>query len=69
MTKVDNQVEITSISQLTKIISRVLQKLLKYFNGTATSVFIIPQLSVLAQNLALNLNKLESVMGFSGSSL
>ena len=41
---------------------KVLQNLLKYFNGTVISAFIIPSLLVLAKNLALNLNELESVM-------
>ena len=35
--KVDDQVRKRLISQLIKVISRVLQNLLKYFNGTAIS--------------------------------
>ena len=57
------------ISQLIKHISRVLQKLLKYFNSTAISALIIPCSLVLAKNLDLNLNELESVMLSFGSLL
>ena len=66
MTQLDDQVRIRLISQLIKDISRVLQKSLRYFNGTTISAFTIPQLLALAKNLALNLNELESVMGFLG---
>ena len=68
MTQVDEQVKIKLISQFIESISRVLQKLFKYFNDTAISAFIIPRLVVLTKNLALNLNELESVMRFFGSS-
>ena len=37
-----DQVKISSISQLIKGISRVLQKLLNYFNGTIISIFPFP---------------------------
>ena len=40
-----------------------------YFNGTAISAFIIPGSLVLAENFYLNLNELESVTAFFGSSL
>ena len=66
MTQLDDQVRIRLISQLIKDISGVLQKSLRYFNGTAISAFTIPQLLASAKNLALNLNELESVMGFLG---
>ena len=50
--------------------SRVLQKLLKYFNGTAISTFIpLPSWGVLPVILTLNSNNLESVMEAFGSSL
>ena len=46
MTQFADQVKISSTSQLIKDISGVLQKLLKYFNGTINSVsFILPLLS------------------------
>ena len=37
-----DQVKISSISQLIKGISRVLQKLLKYFSGTIISISTLP---------------------------
>ena len=50
--------------------SRVLQKLLKYFNGTAISTFIaLPSRGVLPVSLTLNSNNLESFMVAFGSSL
>ena len=52
-----------------KDIPRVLQKLLKYFNGTAIFAFIIPALLVLSQNFDLNLNGSDSVKTLFGSSL
>ena len=69
MTQVDGQVRIRLISQLIKGNSRVLQELLKNFNGTAISAFMITQLLVLAKSLALNLNELDSSMGSFGSSM
>ena len=63
------QVRITLISQLIKGILIVLQKLLKYFNSTATSAFTILSLLVLSNNLDLNLNAAELVMEFTGLSL
>ena len=69
ITQFADQVKVRLISELIKGISRVLLKLLKYFNGTAISAFITPSLLVAAKNLALNLNELESVMGFLDSSL
>ena len=56
MTQVDDRVRIRLISQLVKDISRVAQKLRKYFIGTAFSAFTIPSLLIFAKNLALNLN-------------
>ena len=55
---IDNQV---LISQLIKVTSRVLWKLLKYFNYTTNSAFGIPALLVLSNNIDLNLNHLDSV--------
>ena len=45
------------ISQLIHGISRVLQKLLKYFNGTIISAFFVPLFSVLPVILCLNLKE------------
>ena len=45
------------ISQLTNAISRVLQKLLKYFNGTLISTFFVPLFPILAAIFVLNLNE------------
>ena len=69
MTQFAYQVRITLISQLIKGILIVLQKLLKYFNSTATSAFTILSLLVLSNNLDLNLNAAELVMEFTGLSL
>ena len=44
MTQFSDQVRIILISGLMKSISRVLPKLLKYFDGTAISAFIVPVL-------------------------
>ena len=51
-----DQVRIRLISQLSKGTSRVLQKLLKYFNGTAIFAFIILALLVLSKDFYSNLN-------------
>ena len=51
-----DQVRVRLILQLIKGISRVIQKLLKYFNGTAISTFTISSLLVLFKNFDLNLN-------------
>ena len=69
-TQFADQVISRLISQVIRGISRVLRKLLKYFNGTAISTFISPALPVLFLNLDLNLNDSESVLSLSfGSSL
>ena len=65
ITQFADQVRIRLISQLIKGISRVLQKLLSYFNGTAIFAFILPALLVLFKNFDLNLNDLESVISLS----
>ena len=50
------------ISQLIKGISRVLQKLLKYFNGTIISTsFVLPSAGVFPIIFILDLNDLEAV--------
>ena len=51
-----DQVRIRLISQLSKGTSRVLQKLLKYFNGTAIFAFIILALLVLSKDFYSNLD-------------
>ena len=66
MTQTFDQVRIRVISKLFKGTSIVPQKLLTYFNGAATSAYIIPSLLVLPKNLDLNLNDTELVMEFFG---
>ena len=57
-------------SQLVKGISRVLQKLLKYFNGTGIlTSFVLPAAGVFPVILILNLNDLDSIMLSLGLSL
>ena len=57
MTQLADQVKIVLTSQLIKDISRVPQKLLKYFNGTIISTFIIPLLSVWPVNFVSKSNE------------
>ena len=57
MKEFSDQVRIRLTSQLIEVISRVLQKLLEYFNGTAIFAFIIPQLLDLAKTYNSNLNE------------
>ena len=58
MTQFADHVKISSTSQLIKDISRVLQKLLKYFNRTIISTLsILPSLPVLPVIFVLKLNK------------
>ena len=52
-----------------KGISRLLQKLLKYFNSRAISAFITPALLLLFSNPDLHLNYSESVIITFGFSL
>ena len=62
VTQFADQVRKRLISQLVKSISRVQQKLLNYFNGTATSTsFVLPAAGVFPVILTLNLNDSESV--------
>ena len=57
------------ISQLTKDISRVFQKLRKYFNGTAISTFfVLPSARVFLVILILDLNDSEYSIAAAGSS-
>ena len=57
ITQVDNYVKMTLTSQLMNGISRVLQKLLKYFNGTIVSTsFVLPSAGVFPVTFNLNLN-------------
>ena len=57
-----DQVRMRSISQLISGISRVLQKLLKYFDGTAISTsLVLPAAGVLPAILTLDLNDSEFV--------
>ena len=57
MTQFADQFKISSTSQLIKGISRVLQKLLKYFNGTIISTLIIPLSLVWPVIFVLKLNE------------
>ena len=66
-TRFADQVKIRLTSKLIKGISRVIQKLLTYFNGTAIFASIIPVV-LLFMNLALNLNDSDSDIGFSRAS-
>ena len=59
-TQFDDHVKIRLTSQLIKGISKVLQKLLKYFNGTIISTSFVPSSPVSPVIFALNLN--ESVV-------
>ena len=70
-TQFDDLVNIRLISQLIDSISRVIQKLLKYFNDTAVSTsFVLPSAGVFPVFiLILDLNNLESVHLLCGSSL
>ena len=61
-----DQVRMRSISQLISGISRVLQKLLKYFDGTAISTsLVLPAAGVLPAILTLDLNGSEFVTAVS----
>ena len=67
MAQVDDHARMRLISQLIKGISRVLQKNLKYFNGTAIlTPFILPSSGVI---FSMDLNDSESVKVSFGSSL
>ena len=58
-----DQVKMRLILQLINGISRVLQKLCSYFNGTATSTFfVLPLSGVFPVILILDLNDLDSVI-------
>ena len=61
ITQSADQVRMKLISQLLKSISRVLQKLLKCFNGTSVSIsFVLPTARAVAVILNFNLNDSES---------
>ena len=68
MTQVDDHVRIRLISQLIKIISRFLQKLRKYFNGTAIST-PFPSSDIFSVIFTLVLNDSQSAKVSFGSSL
>ena len=69
MTQFPEQFKSRVTSQFINCVSRVLQKLLKYFNGTTIFTFAVPGLLVLSVIFYLNLSDLESVMFSFGSSL
>ena len=58
MTQFPDQFRSRVISKLIKSISRVLQKLLGYFNGTIISIFYVRLLPVLPVDFSLRLKKL-----------
>ena len=60
MKQFSDQVRIRLILKLIKGISRVLQKLLKYFNGTGISTFIVLAALLLLDNIDLNLKDSDS---------
>ena len=60
MSQFADQVNIRLFSQLINNISKVLQFLHKYFNGTTISTFTLPKLLALFVNLDLNLSDSES---------
>ena len=62
ITQVDGHVKMKLTSQLINGISRVLQKLIKYFNSTIISTsFVLPSAGVLPAIFILDLNDPESV--------
>ena len=62
ITQVDDHVKTRLISQLINDISRVLEKLLKYFNVTIISTsFVLPSARVFSVIFVLDLNDSESV--------
>ena len=66
ITQVDDHVKMRLTSQLINVFSRVLQKMLKYFNGTT---FVLPSAGVFPVIFSLDLDNLESVKLSFGSSL
>ena len=63
ITQSSDQVKMILISQLISGISRVLQKLLKYFNDTPISTsFLLPAAGVFPVILILNLNDSDCVI-------
>ena len=70
ITQVDSHFEKRLISQLINGISRVLEKLLKHFNGTANSTsFVLQSAGVFPVIFILDLNDSESAILIFGSSL
>ena len=63
MTQVGDHLKIRLTSQLINSISRVLQKLLKYFNSTIISTsFVLPAAGVFPGFFILDLNDSDCVM-------
>ena len=70
ITQVGDHVKVKLTSQLISGISRVLQKLLKYFNGTIISTsFVLPVAGAFPVIFILNLNDSDCVMLLFGLSL
>ena len=68
--QVDEHAKIVLTSQLFNGISRVVQKLIKYFNGTINlTFFVLPTLGVFPVISSLDLNESESTELSFGSSL
>ena len=60
MTQFADQARKRPISQLISDISRVLQKVFKYFNGATISTSLLPEELVLPMNSSLTLNDFET---------
>ena len=69
MTGFSDHVTLMLISQLVKVNSRVLQKLLKYFSGTAISTSFVVLSSVVCPEFSLNANDFEFVVEVTRKSL
>ena len=70
ITQVDDHAKIRITSQLINGISRVLQKILKYFNGTIISTsFVLPSAGVSPVIFTLDVNDSEPAKLSFGSSL
>ena len=70
ITQVGDRVKMRLTSQLINVISRIFQKLLKYFNGTMISTsFVLPSAGVFPGIFILDLNYSEFAKSSFGSSL
>ena len=70
ITQFTDQVRAILISKFNKSISRVLQRLLKYFNGAAISTYLVlPSAGFFLVIFTLHLKDSKPVVGLFGSSL